>query len=250
MPQTAAIIHEPTTELLDTVRRWLAPVRQALGEDFLAAYVTGGALTEGFDPTRGTVNVLVIATALARESLDRLAAAIPRKTKPAIEPLFITLEQLRSSLDVFPIEWLDVIERHLRIDGADMFDGLEVPRTNLRLQLEQELRGKHLRLRQEYLAGHESPERLRHTLAGMASGFHALFRTLLRLEGQLIPASPERVIEQLAELHGLEAKPLLGVHQLRAGDGPRGADDVRELYRRFLGEIERLVAAIDGLRVT
>jgi hypothetical protein len=242
--------HEPAPEVLDAVRRWLAPVQQAMGEDFLAAYVTGGALREGFDSVRGHVNVLVIATAIPRESLDRLAGAIPRGTRLAIEPLFVTRDQLRSSLDVFPIEWLDVLERHLHLAGTDVLGGLEVPRGNLRLQLEQELRGKHLRLRQEYLAAHEHPDRLRKTLAHMSSGFHALFRTLLRLEGETVPVEPERVIERVAALHGLEPKPLLGVHLLRAGAGPRGADDVRELYRRFLGEIERLVAAIDGLRVS
>lgn len=182
--------------------------------------------------------------------LDRLAAAIPvTKKAPHFEPLFLTKAQVDASLDVFPIELLDLVERHLRLEGDDLFASVDVPRTWLRHQCEHELRGKHIRLRQEYLASGGRTERLREVLTRFASGFHTLFRTLLRLRGEEPPASTERVIERVADLFGLDARALLGawlVRYSRKADG----DDVKDLYRRFLVEIERLIAAIDTLRVS
>ncbi len=249
MPQDASRI-EPTAAVLDGVRRWLAPVREALGPGFLAAYVTGSALTHGFDPKRSRVNLLVVARSLEPDVLDRIAAVMPdaRRT-PRVDPMFMTKEQVGASIDVFPIEWLDLIERHLLVEGEDVVAGLEVPRTFLRLQCEHELRSKHLRLRHEYLASANRPERLAEVLARLASGFHTLFRTLLRLRGEEPPASTERVIEQVANHYGLDAGALLGAYLVRYAARRPEAGEARERYRKFLVEIERLTRAIDGLRV-
>lgn len=248
--QTSESRIEPAPAILEAARRWLLPVRTALDTDFLAAYLTGSVLTSGFDPQHSRVNVLVIARALPSEGLDRLAAAIPvTKKAPHFEPMFLTKAQVAASLDVFPMEWLDLLERHLRLEGEDMFANVEVPRTWLRHQCEHELRGKHIRLRQEYLASGGRTERLREVLARFASGFHTLFRTLLRLRGEDPPASTERVIERLADLYGLDARALLAAWMVRYSRKSDG-NDVKDLYRRFLVEIERLIAAIDQLRVS
>ncbi len=241
---------EPPAELLAAARRWIEPVRTALGPEFLSAYLTGSVLTHGFDAARSRVNLLIVARSLEPDALDRVAASVPESKKgPQFDPMFMTRVQMLASLDVFPIEWLDLIERHLRLEGEDVFTGVEVPRTYLRLQCEHELRGKHLRLRHEYLASGKRPERLAEVLARLASGFHTLFRTLLRLRGEVPPASHERVIERVAELYGLDARALLSAHLMRHSSRKEDAAAIRVRYRAFLTEIERLVGAIDGLLV-
>ena len=241
---------EPSPALLETARRWLAPVRDALGPGFLSAYVTGSALTHGFDPARSHVNVLVVARELDPDTLDRVAAAVPGAGKrPSVDPLFMTLEQVRTSLDVFPIEWLDLAECHLLLEGEDVLAGLDLPRDFLRLQCEHELRAKSLRLRHEYLASARRPERLAEVLAGLASGFHTLFRTLLRLRGEVPPAHTERVIARVAELFALDADALHAPHAARHSPKRPEPGPTRERYRRFMVEIDRLTSAIDGLRL-
>jgi len=241
---------EPPAATLDAARRWLTPVREALGPEFLSAYLTGSVLTQGFDAAHSRINILVIARALEGAVLDRIATAIPETRKPPhFDPLFLTRDQMLASLDVFPIEWLDLSERHLRLEGEDVFGGIEVPRTYLRLQCEHELRGKHIRLRQEYLASAAHPERLGEVLARLSSGFHTLFRTLLRLRGEEAPASTERVIERVADSFGLDARALLGAHMLRRAAKRPPNDAVRQTYRAFLTEIDRLIGAIDTLRL-
>ena len=241
---------EPASPVVEAARKWLAPVREALGTEFLSAYLTGSVLTHGFDPARSRVNLLIVARSLPPPVLDRLAAAIPMTRKaPHFEPLFMTREQIAGSLDVFPIEWLDLSERHLRLEGEDVLGSLEVPRTWLRHQCEHELRGKHIRLRQEYLASGKRADRLREVLVRLASGFHTLFRTLLRLRGEEPPASTERVIERVADAYGLDARALLAAHMVRHGTRRQPDAEVRELYQKFMVEIERLTGAIDALRV-
>jgi hypothetical protein len=241
---------EPPAEQLAAARRWIEPVRTALGPEFLSAYLTGSVLSQGFNVAHSRINVLIVARSLEADALDRVAASIPESKKgPQFDPIFMTRDQMLASLDVFPIEWLDLIERHLRLEGEDVFAGIEVPRTYLRLQCEHELRSKHLRLRHEYLASARRPERLAEVLARLASGFHTLFRTLLRLRGEEPPASHERVIERVAELYSLDARALLSAHLMRHSSRKEDAAAIRLRYRAFLTEIERLVGAIDGLRL-
>lgn len=238
---------EPAPEIVAEARRWLDAVRPALGAEFVAAYMYGSVLTRSFDFRRSRVNVLVVARNLSRlELLDQIAAAIPDPRKPPrVEAMFVTRTQIERSLDSFAIEWLDIQERHLRLDGEDVFGALEIPRESLRLQLEHELRGKHIQLRQAYLLGRPA-ERAR-LLALASSSFAALFRTLLRLNGETPPADNGRVVERLAEIYELNAQGLLGAHLQRVG-GKAEATVTHERFQRFLTEIERLIDAIDVAR--
>ncbi len=240
---------EPAPEIVDGARRWLEPPRRALGPEFLSAYLHGSVLTRQFDPRRSRVNVLVVARQLGPiERLDALAAAIPAAGRPPhIEPMFVTRDQIEHSLDSFAIEWLEIQERHLRLEGEDVFGALEVPREALRLQLEHELRGKHIQLRQAYLLGRPADRARMLSLA--ASSFATLFRTLLRLGGETPPADAGRVVERLAEMYHLDAQGLLGAHLQRASGNRTPADITHERFRRFLGEIERLIDALDAMRM-
>jgi hypothetical protein len=241
---------EPSAEILQATRDWLAPVRARLGGDFLAAYLTGSVLTQGFEPKRSKINVLVVARQLDLTMLDALRQALPVTRKPPhFDPLFLSRVQIEKSLDTFPIEWLDIKERRMRIEGEDVFDTLEVPRHHLRLQCEHELRGKHILLRQTYLASGQDTASLGRTLREKASSFATLFRTLLRLHGETPPADTGKVIERVADLFHLDAQGLLIPHLVRTSGRRYPAEEMTALYRKFLAEIDRLVIAIDQLRV-
>jgi len=241
---------EPSAALLGATRAWLDPVRVALGHEFLAAYLTGSVLTQGFDERVSRVNLLVVTRALPLEILDAVGRVLPPDRKPPhFHPLFVTQRQIETSLDVFPIEWIDMKERHLLLEGHDVLAALEVPRGNLRLQLEHDLRALLVTLRQAYLANARHPEELGAVLRAAASSFATMSRTLLRLKGETPPAEAPRVIERLADLLGLDAQGLLAAHLVRYGGTPRKADETLALYRKFLVEVERLTNAIDEMRV-
>ena len=242
---------EPSAEILEATRAWLGQIRPALGGEFLSAYLTGSVLTQGFDAKRSQVNVLVVARTLDVTVLDAVRKAVPvGKKPPHFDPLFLTRVQIEKSLDAFPIEWLEIQERHLRIEGDDVFESIEVPLTYLRLQCEHELRGKHILLRQAYLASGKQPAELGRVLRANASSFATLYRTLLRLRGETPPADTSQVIERVAQLFGVDAQGLLVAHLVRYTGRRYAAPEMLAHYRKFLAEIDRLVNAIDQLRVT
>jgi hypothetical protein len=241
---------EPSAEILAATRAYLDPIRRAMGDDFLAAYLTGSVLTQGFDPKRSRINLLLVSRVLDGTWLEAVRTAIPEARKPPrFDPLFVSERQIEKSLDVFPMEWLDVKERHLRLEGSDVFAALEVPETYLRLQCEHELRGKHIRLRQAYLLSRGNAADLAAALRDTASGFATLFRALLRLRGETPPAETGHVIGRVAEVYELNAQHLLGQHLVRYSGRRYKPDEMELIYRRFLAEVDKLVIAIDQLQV-
>jgi hypothetical protein len=250
MDARAVLTIEPPADTLAAVREWLAPVRSALGPEFLAAYLHGSVLTQGFDARHSRVNVLVVARSLNLDVLDALRAARPADRKPPhVSPLFLTQRQIENSLDVFPIEWIDIKERHLLLEGLDVLGPYEIPRSNLRLQIEQELREKLITLRQAYLASARKPDALDAVLKAAASSFATLCRSLLRLRGESPPAHTAQVIERVADLFHLDAQGLLAAHVVRHDERRHKGTELLGHYRRFLVEVERLVNAIDEMRV-
>jgi hypothetical protein len=241
---------EPSPAILQATRRWLEGIRATLGHEFLAAYLTGSVLTQGFDPKRSRINVLLVARTLDTDLIEKLARAIPTtKRPPHFEPLFLTKRQIEKSLDVFPIEWLEIQERHLFLEGENIVAALDVPRSNLRLQLEHELRGKHIQLRQTLLEAARRPARLERVLHSSASSFAALFRTLLRLRGETPPADTAHVIERVADMFKLDATGLLVPHLVRYSPRALKRAEIPSRYRKFLVEVDRLINTIDELRV-
>ncbi len=242
---------EPSAELLAATRTWLGQVRPALGPEFVAAYLTGSVLMDGFDARKSRINVLVVSRTLTGAILHAIARALPpgSKSGPHFDPLFLTRSNVEKSLDSFPIEWLDIQERHLLLEGDDVVAGLKVTQNYLRLQCEHELRGKFIQLRQAYLQHHNRPAELERTLATAASGFAALFRTLLRLRGETVPATSAQVVERVSDVFGLEPEALIGAHVTRYGGRKQSAAEVSALYVQFLDTLDRLITAIDTLRV-
>jgi predicted nucleotidyltransferase len=250
MSRSPELFIEPSKEVLDAARRWLERMRPELGAEFLAAYLTGSALTQGFDPRRSDVNLLIVTRSLDSELLQRLADAHPRPGRGLrVTPLVLTRSQIEKSVDTFPIEFLDIKESHLLLEGENVFAQIEVPRTYLRLQCEHELRGKFIRLRQTFLLERDS-QALADTLARSASSFGTLFRTLLRLRGEVIPAHTAKVIEKVADVYGLQPEGLLEAYTMRYSERRRLGQEVRRRYLRFLAAIEGLVAALDKLQIS
>src|SRR5207244_921574 len=114
---------------------------------------------------------------------------------------------------------------------------------------EHELRAKHLQLRQSYLHSELRADKLTAALRARASSFAALFRTLLRLQGEAPPAEIVQVYERLAALYGLDPQGLIAAHLVRYSRRSWKLDEIRGHYLSFMNEIDRVVAILDDLRV-
>jgi hypothetical protein len=223
--------------------------RRALGPDFLAAYIVGSALAQGFEARHSDIDVLLLARRLTLEALDRLAAAPLRRGAFRIGPILHTSDQLEHARDVFAVEFSEIRQRHLLIAGTDVVRDLAIPHDALRLQCERALRLRQARLVRAFVRHHRSPETLLRCLVDFSVAFVPLGRSLLRLREEIVPASGAQVIERVADVFGLEPGAFLFPYAVRYGAPRLTGAVVRQRMLAYLGELARLIATTDRLVV-
>jgi hypothetical protein len=235
----------PVDELL---QGFVRDVQGLYEGDLMSVLLYGSAAANEHVPGRSDINVAVI--------LRRLTPALLRKAAGHIRgwhhrgfatPLFFDPETLHASLDVFPIEFLDMQERHRTLWGPDLLAGLHIGRGNLRLQCEQELRGKWLKLCQSYVEGASTPSDLECILRVALSSIVVLARTLLRLGGEDPGGSADTVLDRAQVRFGASTASLRRAYQVKRGDLRLGGSDLDALYREVLEEVQGLVRVVDGL---
>jgi len=114
----------------------------------------------------------------------------------------MTEREWRQSADAFPIEYEDIRDAHRILAGRDPWTGVTVRREHVRRQLEHELMGKLVHLRQAYIADWNHPRRLAEVVRGTRAGFLTMLRAVLRLAGRTPPADSAALVRDAAALIG------------------------------------------------
>jgi hypothetical protein len=178
-------------------------VGRALGARLVTLLLYGSTARGTHVPKRSDVNTLLICDAVDERLFAALAPTIQAWTRaghPA--PLIFTEREWRESANAFPIEYEEVREAHRLLAGKDPWQGITVRRADLRHQLEHELMGKLVRLRQAYGTLWTQPKRLGSVVVASAPGVFTMLRTVLRFSGQPVPVRPAELLGAAAAVIG------------------------------------------------
>ncbi|HEX5436584.1 MAG TPA: nucleotidyltransferase domain-containing protein [Gemmatimonadaceae bacterium] len=235
----------PRKMTLDTL---VAQLVAALGSELRAVVLYGSAATGEHIAKQSDLNVLVIADRLDLDAL-RKEAAVARAWSEAgnAAPLTLTTEEWRSSADIFPMEYADILAHHRVLHGEPPFDGIQVDPRNLRLQLEHQAMGKLLQLRRGIIAAHGEQERLVALLAASLTTFMVIFRSLIRLSGDEPPTDYEALSREVATRARFDAEPFLRVVRHVRGGERLPERDLPAVLGGYLAGAEKLASHIDGL---
>ncbi len=223
-------------------------VQNLYGHELLAVFLYGSAAIGEHIRGRSDLNVAVILNRLDPALLRAASGRLRSWSRQGIAtPIFFDPEFLHRALDVFPIEVLDMQQRHRMLWGPDPLVDLEIEQGALRRQCEQELRGKLLKLRQAYVESSRSPRDLEAVLAGAMSGVVVLARTLLHLVHAEERGGTQAVFDRVEAQFGISVSNLRKAWRLKRGDVRVTGSELDLLYQAVLGEFQRLVGVADGL---
>lgn len=229
-----------------TLDELVSQLRAAYGAELRAVVLYGSAAAGEHIKKRSDYNVLVLLESLGLERL-RAAAAVARAWaeggNPA--PLTMTTSEWRGSVDIFPMEYADLLERHRILYGDLPIDSIRVEPSYLRLQLEQEAMGKLLKLRQGILASGGDQRRQIELLGASLSTIMTIFRAVVRLHGERPATDNVAVGKAVAGYAGFDAAPFERVVRHVRGEQPIGAADVGNVLAGYLNGMEELVAHLD-----
>jgi hypothetical protein len=231
-----------------TLDELVAQLQKAFGDGLQAVVLFGSAAAGEHIPKRSDLNVLVVVRALGIPELER-EAAIARAWREAGNPppLTLTEAEWRSSSDIFPMEYADVLERHRVLFGTPPFDGITVSARDLRLQLEHEAMGKLLQLRQGILSAGGDRKRLVELLAASLSTFMVIFRALVRYHGESPPLDYEQLVSAASARTGMNGAPFARVVRHLRGSDPLPEREVQDVLSGYLAGAQALVDYLDRL---
>lgn len=231
-----------------TLDELVTQLREGYGDALRAVVLYGSAVAGERIAKRSDYNVLVIVRDIPFDRLRPLAAvARAWKGDGNPPPMTFTEGEWRSSADVFPMEYADILERHRVLWGEPPFDGVQVDPADLRLQVEREALALLLRLRQAILVAGGDAEEQRRVLAGSLSAAMILFRAVSRLHGRLPPQNYVELARDVAALAGIDPAPLENVVQHARGERPVPKEDAAGLLQAYYGAMEAVARHVDAL---
>ncbi len=226
----------------ETLRPYLAQVQALFGTALEAVILYGSAAGGEYLPGRSNINLLIL---LARQDTDLLKqyAALHKRWKKEqiVVPLFLTQAELRSSVELFPLEYLEIQEQHVLLAGRDPFPEIRIDGRNLRLQCEQELRGNLLRLRQRFVEGGASTEAITILLPLSLTALLPCLRGLLRAAGNPIGRSSEDVLKAVQQQWNVDCSAFQDVLSLKRGIIGPGPAEAPRLFDRYAATMQTLV---------
>lgn len=223
-------------------------LKAVYGDDLRSVVLYGSAAAGTQLAKRSDVNVLVIVNGLTMQQLEAASATSTAWAEAGNPPpLTMTEREWRTSHDIFPMEYADILERHRVLYGAPPFDGIGVDTSHMRLQLEQEAMGKLLRLRNSILASGGNRKRHAELIGASVSTIMVLFRAMARLYGERPDTTYVAVCAQVERLTGGEvaAPPFVRAVRHAGGEDVLQGAAVDDALAAYLAGVEGLVRHLD-----
>jgi hypothetical protein len=184
-----------------------------------------------------------------RLDFEDLAACVPLarnwgKTGLAV-PLLLEREEFTRTLDVFPLEYGEIIASHTVVFGDDPFEGLVVPDADRRRACELQAKSHLIHLREGFLETGGDSRRVSALIGASAEGFRGLLANIVVLVAPASADTDEHLPEAAEDHIGVPAE-LTREVLAGSGGGPSTIADPTALLARYISAVERVWEFVDG----
>ena len=199
-------------------------------------------------PGRSNINVAVLVREIDPAFLKKcLTHAAGGFKKRIVAPLLLTHKYIDSSLDVFPVEFLDIRETCLVLVGSDPFADVDLSNSSLRLECEQQLKGALLRIRQAYLElglAHRGIERV---MSESLNSLIPVFRAMLVFKGEQPPRRKQEIIGSVCRVFGIASDVFVQVLRFKLEMRRVPPETEEKILRDYIKNVEVLAQLVDAL---
>ena len=222
-----------------------AALKKIYGEELISVILYGSAAGREFLHKVSDLNVMVVLSSAGLEDLKK-SAGLLRKFN-AIKPVYLDQDYMLNSLDIFPIEFLDMRESYQVLYGKDVLTDLLIDTRNLRFQCEQELKSKLLGLRQAYLRAHGNTTAMKDILVEAFTSVLHLARNVLRVRGEKPPHNRKELLARLSADFSINGPAWEKILAAKLSREKLSSRDVEGLLFIFARDLEKIVDIVDKM---
>lgn len=234
-------------DALPVIRDFAGDVITSAGNDLESIVLAGSIITQDYIPGISDINPVIVMKKLGQDFLDSLAGFGKKYGRKKVRaPLVITNEYLGRSVDVFPIEFLEIKLIHKTIYGPEIFSGIIIEKPMLRLQCERELKARLIQLSRGYISASGDKELLLGLIMQSSSGFYPLFRAILSMAGGIVPVDRSSVLIAIESHCRVNLDCLKQVQTLRSQKKPSlKNEELRLLFKKLYDLTHELSLIVD-----
>jgi hypothetical protein len=222
--------------------------RGLFGDDLISIILYGSATGSDYRPGKSDINFMVVLSENGIEQLEQAIKAVTKWQKRNVAtPLFLTELYVETSLDVFPIEYLNFHRNYVLVYGKDILKDLSFNAEFLRLQCEREIKGKLLLLREAFLETAGKGRALKDVISQSIQAFLAIFDALLYLKEKEIPKAKREVIRATCETLDLDAALFEKLLDIREQKIKPDDAEIKNIFQDYLREVRKLSKIVDAL---
>ena len=233
-----------TDQYKNILQSFTRDLKDVYPEELLSLILYGSAVSGEFIDKHSNLNLLVVLKHTDLVIIKKSSKLI-HKFK-IINALFLSEDYIANSIDIFPIEFLDMQENYLVLYGKDVLKDIQVDNRNLRFQCEQELKAKLLKLRQSYLLL-DNKMALRSLLFVSFTSVVHILRNILRIKGLKPSYLKQEVIKELASELKIDIRVWERILLAKNKKIRLSQREAEQLFVSFVRELELIVAIVDKL---
>jgi predicted nucleotidyltransferase len=222
--------------------------KKIFGKNLVSLILYGSAAGGSYVKGKSDINLLVVLTPESVNNLDSALSLFKRWKKSRVAvPWIMTKRFIENSLDCYPIEFLNMKNSHVLIYGEDVLAPLNFKPEDLRLQIERELKGKLVLLRQGYLESEGDSRQIRQLISRSLTAFVSIFNALIYLKRESAPQRRRETIKELAKLFTFDAHIFFTCIDIKEGVDKLSGNEVAGVFQKYLGEVENICNIVDAL---
>ena len=222
--------------------------RKVFGNDLESIILYGSGASGDYIPKKSDLNLLIVLSEEGIVNLDKAFTAVSKwKKRNVAIPLFLTKDYIASSLDSFPIEFLNMKLNYLLVFGEDVLSDLSFEKSYLRIQAERELKGKLLQLRQGYMDTSHRKRDIQILIARSISTFIAIFKAILYLKDMEVSSHKDQIVSSICEEFNLDHELFSSILNIKDKKKKVSKKEMDSLMYRYISQIRHLSSAVDTM---
>jgi len=131
------------------VGKFLTVLKEIFGSGLVSVIGYGSIAGGTYVPGKSDINLIVVIDNFRVTDIMQVRKKLLKHAiKNAITPFFFSPGFLKSSPEVFPVEWKEIKTGHIIFYGRDVTEDISIDKKDLRLQIERELKQNYIDFQQ------------------------------------------------------------------------------------------------------
>jgi predicted nucleotidyltransferase len=213
-------------------------------------YIIGSAVTSDFDEKTTDVDSLIVLKEKVLDIFDFIAHIGKRYGKKRIRaPIIMTNDYIKTSLEVFPIQFLNMKTINKHVYGEDVLKGINIAKSDLRLVCERELKGWIQNLGQAYIKSLGNDRIIRELYVSFLSSYIPIFRAVLFLYDREMPKGRNGVLDEFEEVMDIKMNVFRELIKIKTGKYKPSHSELKKDFHDIYNALDIIAKKVDEFEV-